>query len=102
MHPDYENAIAPFSHNITTNTDFIAESDGILFLCLTTVTPAGIASAKINNVVVANHRNGSATSNLPIPGVYNIPVQKGTVVNISASSYAYVTTSTRFVLYKRN
>ena len=100
MYPDYENAIIPFSHNITTNTEYITEIDGILFLCLTSVTPAGIATAKINDVVVANHRNGSASNNLPIPVVYNIPVRKGTVIKISASSYTYVTTSTRLIPYK--
>lgn len=100
MYPDYENAIIPFSHNITTNTEYITEIDGILFLCLTSVTPAGIATAKINDVVVANHRNGSASNNLPIPAVYNIPVRKGTVIKISASSYTYVTTSTRLIPYK--
>ena len=101
VYPDYGNAVAPFSHNVTSNTDYTAASDGILFLCCVSVSTGGILSANINGVTVANHRDGSASSSLQIPTVFNIPMRNGDVIHITASSNTYAATNTRFVPYRR-
>ena len=98
---DYKNAIAPFSTNATTSTEYTAPCDCVLFASLNTSATAGSITLKINDVMVANFRDNGASSSTVGSDISNIPMSKGDVVKIGGNSSAYLTTATKFVPYKR-
>ena len=90
---DYNNAIIPFTNNITSPTTYIAPNNGIFFVCWAITTSGNDCYAAINGFRVAEHGSDKST-------VSNILCNKGDIINFVINNAKIFYSKTEFIPFK--